>query len=390
MKPVHIIIAGQLFRYWKTFNLKRSRKDLTGSLSFDFGFVGIPNSPLHPFIISGAEISCYVGGRLAFTGTIDKRAASGDAKNYSCKITCRGKTKQLINSSHKHEKGMKKKTKTKEAIDELVQPFGVNVKYESEDNIEMERIVFRDGMPVYNEIHRLTREHNKLAFEAVDGTLLITEDSKGGNGQDLIVGKNVIKFNTEQSEEDGNSEITVKGQRTGMEYQGNEAINRKVVHQDPMFKNYSPLTVQLVGDASDERMEARLKMERARQVQDSRSVTFEVFYVQDDGSEWDLNKTHYTEISSESLFTEMVVTELEYQGSPTEISTSITLSPKAEDEGNNKGQFRMSQLNINKNGQYPLSWSVLPIINSPNLVSEVIRQISPPKLLPEYIKYDNV
>lgn len=383
--PFVIVIGGQVFRGWTSARLKRSRKDLTGSLSIEVFFTNMPKAPVMRGVTAGKEIQVYVGGHLAFNGTIDKRGGKGkkgeggasvsssiSAESYSVTITARGKTKYLVQSSHDHKSGQMKDATPADAVRELTKNFGVQVDDKSGDSDKIERIVFRDGAPVYSEIHRWTRENNIIAYEARDGKLKLDKAGNGPQGEPLVLGDNILEFSSEQSEDEANNKIIVKGQRTDPKVMGKAAVKRKIEITDNSIAGYSPLIIQITGDATDVRLKKRAKLESDRRQQDSKEVTLTVFHVQSrTGEPWDLNMRHYVEIPPENIFDEFEVTDLEYEvDAKDKLRTKLTLSPVPAGEGGKKsvgdlqayGNARRSQIGVGyEPGQYPSPWAIGPV-----------------------------
>lgn len=361
MDPFEIYIGGEKLEGWTSATLERKRKDLTGSMTIEVFFTYLPKSVIMQGVKAGKDIIAYVGGNVAFTGSLDSRKGKGkvtkkgkkgkpttisstsvsssiDSESYKITLTARGKTKKLIDSSHDHPTGQMRETTVKQIVDKLVESFKIKVIDDSEDSDTVERATFRDGATVHSEIHRYSREHNSIAHEDVNGNLKITKDSNAGSGDDLILGENILEFSAEQSEDKANNKITVKGQRTGHKHHGRDAIDRKITITDSSVEGYSPLVVQLLGDASDVRLKKRAKLEADKRTQESKEITIDVFHVQTpSGAPWDLNKTHYVEIPPEGIFDEFVVTELKYEVNANDtIKTTLTLSPPASKDGAKK------------------------------------------------------
>lgn len=412
--PFVIVIGGQIFRGWTSARLKRSRKDLTGSLTVDVFFTFMPKNPVMRGVSSGKEIQVYVGGHLAFNGVIDKRGAGGkkgeggasvsstiSSDAYRVTITARGKTKYLVQSSHDHPTGQMKNASVAEAVRELTKNFGIRIDDQSGDSDKIERVTFRDGAPVFSEIHRWTRENNILAYEGRDGTLKLEKAGNGREGEPLILGDNILEFSSEQSEDEQNNKITVKGQRTDPKVMGKAAIKRKIEITDSSMKGYSPLVIQITGDATDIRLRKRAKLESDRRQQDSKEVSVEVFHVQSrTGQPWDLGLRHYVEIPPENIFDVFEVTDLEYEvDAKDKLKTKLTLSPVPSSEGGTKavsdaqayGNARRAQIGVGyEPGLYPSPWSIGPVQFAINAAVDFAASFQPPPLTLPRTSDDNV
>lgn len=410
--------------------LHRQRQAMTGELTVEVFFTNLPTSPVMRNVTAGKDIQVYIAGNLAFTGNIDTRTGSGkgkhdrhrhggnslndrnlkgtdrkgksptgagvhsyaDAESYKIVIECRGKTKRLCDSSHDHPTGQMPNTTVPQIFQTLTKNFNVQINDQSNDNIQIERAVFRDGAAVYTELYRWAKEHNLLTFEHTDGKLNLTTDSKGGSGEPLILGLNILSFDATQSDGQDNQTVTIKGQRSGIKYHGNAAVKNKIVVNNPVVPDYSPIIHQLVGDASPERLKARAKYETDRATQESKEITIDVFHVQSmSGQPWDLNVTHYVEIPPEGIYNEFVVSELTYfcEAKGT-LKTELKLVPVATSSNGSPNTSDIAAYGVSQAakaglvygpGAYPNPWivsSTTEILSSgtsfttPQIVSSVI------------------
>jgi prophage tail gpP-like protein len=413
---VVITVGGQSLNGWTNMKLSRERKSMTGNLTVELFFTNMPSSPVMQSVTAGADIQVYISGQLAFTGSIDERTGKGkgkhtghkgqsqglndrnmsgidrtgktpsgsgvhayaDAESYKVVIEARGKTKRLVDSSHDHPTGQMSNTTVPQIFQALIKNFNVQLNDTSNDSIQIERGVFRDGAAVYSELFRWSKEHNLLTFEDKNGQLNLTTDAQGGSGEPLILGLNILSFDASQSDGQDNQTVTIKGQRSGIKYHGKQAVMNKVQVTNPAVSDYSPVIHQLNGDASSDRLNARAKFETDRATQASKTVTIDVFSVQStDGSPWDLNVTHYVEIPPEGIYNEFVVDTLTYFcDAKGVLKTELKLVPVAAGgggAGNGSpatsdiaayGASRAAQAGLTySTGTYPSPWTV-PAISS--------------------------
>lgn len=354
MKPFMIFVGGAPLEGYTRATLSRQKADLTGSLSIEVFFGYLPNKPVLAAAAAGAEITVYVGGQIAFTGTIDTRSGEGaqgrDSKgrftgggggdgggrsvsiskdSYSIRISARGKTKHLISSSHQHQTTNMLKPTNRQAAEAIVGPFGIALDWKA-STIKLDKMRFRDGAPAIEEIHRIAVENGHFVYETRDGKLRFTDSTGETTGEDLILGDNILSFSASQSEAPAMSEYIIKGQRTDKKVWGEEALLKTIRKiRDSTVKSYSPITIQHYGDSTDEALERRGRYEANKRNAQSKTVKVDVFHVQSrTGEPWDIGTTHYVEISTEGIFDVMECTGLEYTVEADDtLKTSLTLSP---------------------------------------------------------------
>lgn len=345
-KPVSIFIAGSELLGWTEMSLRRSKKEMTGDLSVSVFFTHLPRNMQLRQAVAGAEITVYVGGHLAFTGTLDKRHSKGGKhgpttkgagqaraigrgnqvkgggmnvhigpNDYTITLRARGKTKSLIDSSHDHPTGQISNAKTRPVAEKLIESHRIPLEWLA-PVYDMDKARFRDGGLVKSELQRLASEHGYWMHETRDGKLRVTADTGRTIGEPLILGQNILEFSAEQSEEPKNTQIKVKGQRTKKGVRGRDAVEREKTVQigsQGGKQRHAPLTIQHYTDGTDEALERRAKHEGDLQQQDSKSVRIDVFHVMSRaGMPWDIGNVHYVEIPTEGIYEPMECTELTY------------------------------------------------------------------------------
>ncbi|MEY9493756.1 phage baseplate assembly protein [Bradyrhizobium elkanii] len=400
MKPVVIIVGGGELTNWTEMTLQRSKDELTGSLTVSIFAGAMPPTPINRSAMVGAEIQVYIAGQMAFTGTVDKRQGTGAKKGkegtdnerethgessmsvsigpneYTIKLTARGKTKRLIDSSHQHPTTNMLKPTTKQVVEKLIEPFKQQLEWKGE-TIKLDKVRFRDGARVVDELHRVAMENCYFMYETRDGKLRVTDgvgSDSGGGGDPLILGQNILTFSAEQSEDEAKSKIKVKGQRIKKDKWGEEALLKTFKEvSDSWVKDFVPHTVQHYGDADDKTLERRARFEANKRSSESKKITIEVVHVQTpSGQPWDIGNTHYVEVPPEGIFDMFECTELTYtvEADKTLKTTLVLSPPPSGGAGGSSGGFGLGSLAMNigtarrsragvtlSAGEYPAPWS---------------------------------
>lgn len=357
MKPFQIFISGKELIGYTSATLTRKKSDLTGSFSCEIFFNYSPKAPVAIDALRGKEVTVYVGGHLAFFGSLDKRNGKGHGKlsgseasgsispdSYSVTLTARGRTKYLIDSSQQHKTGTMLKPSTREVAEALIKDFDVELDWQSEV-VKLDRVVFRDGAAVITEMQRLGNENGHFFYETRDGKLRFT-DTVGDTGESLILGQNIIYFSAEQSEEHEKSDILVKGQRTSTELWGEQAVLEIAKRaKNTNVPSKIPYVIQHYGDATPEALERRAKFESDKRTSQSLRVSIDVFHIQSkSGEPWDIGTTHYVEIPPEGIFDVLECVELTYHiENDKTLKTTLTLAPPPSEKTSETGIEKVSE-----------------------------------------------
>jgi len=350
MKPFRIFISGKELLGWTSATLTRKKSDLTGSFSCEIFFNYTPKEPVAIDALRGKEVTVYVGGHLAFFGSLDRRTGKGQGKfsgseatgsispdSYTVSLTARGRTKYLIDSSQQHPTGTLIKPSTREVAEALIKDFDVELDWQAEE-VKLARTVFRDGAMVVTEMQRLGNENGHFFYETREGKLRFT-DTVGDSGESLVLGQNIIYFSADQSEEHEKSDILVKGQRTSTELWGEQAVLEIAKRaKNSNVPSKIPYVIQHYGDATPEALERRAKFESDKRTSQSLRVSIDVFHVQSkSGEPWDIGQTHYVEIPPEGIFDVLECVELTYhvENDKTLKTTLVLAPPPSEKSGAN-------------------------------------------------------
>lgn len=431
MKPVVITVGGMELTTWTEMELTRSKKEMTGQLSVSIFAGAMPSVPIARMAAAGAPIQVYIGGHIAFTGSVDKRKGTGARKGkwgtegvhwgqskaevstdigpnaYTIRLNARGETKSLIDSSHQHPTTNMLKPTTKEVVEKLVEPFKIKLDWLGEV-IKLDKVRFRDGARVIDELNRVAVENCYFMYETREGKLRVTDGiGSTASGDPLILGQNILEFQAEQSEDEAKSKIKVKGQRSKKNKWGEEAVLKTFKEvQDKAIKSFRPHIVQHNGDADEKTLERRARFEMNERNTSSKRLLITVFHVQAMGAPWDVGNLHYVEVPVEGIFDMFECTALTYSVDHEKtLKTKIELSPPPSAGGGegfglaginfSMGAARLAQSGISMiAGQFPAPWSppmlsVLPLVSAAESLAQLAQDVpeaspAPPDVLPPW------
>lgn len=395
MDPVHIFVDQQELIGWTSMRLERKKEDMTGKLTIDIFMGYLPAEPVLPQTTTGGEIWAYVGGQLAFTGFIDVRSdqsatiqgrdpngqfnsntsEGGDPfslnvgpNSYTVTLTCRGKTKFLIDSSQQHPTGTMLRPTNKSIFETLISPWSVDLLWEA-DTIELDKQRFRDGGAVSDELQRVGEQCSLYMFETRDGKLRVMDGPGTVQGESLVLGTNILQFASSQSVAPERDVVTVKGQLINKDVWGVPAVLPTIQGiRDTLVNQFTPYTVKLYGNGTEELLTKRGQYEANRRSAKSKEIQVTVFYIlQTDGTPWDLATLHFVSIPPAGINGTFEVVALEYQVDGGSVSTTLTLSPPP-------AKLETTATTDEFLGEVP------PVTDTPTGLSPETRQWLPPEL----------
>lgn len=346
---VRIFIDRKELVGYTEMRLKRSKSNMTGELTVSIFMGWLPEAPFLKDASKGREILVYVGGRLAFTGIVDRRrdtaaqsgepGTTGDSKSssnlsigpneYTVRLTCRGKTKYLVDSSHGHPTGTMLRPTTRSVFETLVTPWEIEMDWEASTD-QLDKVRFRDGGIIAQELYRVAEATSLYMYETREGKLRITDGPGNIIGEDIVLGKNILSFSTEQAEDLERALVVVKGQKIAKEVWGDAAVIRTIAASTiPDTTTLSRTVVQLYGDATPELLNKRIQYESNRRNAASRKIELTVFHLQQStGEPWDLGTLHNVSIPPAGVNGSFEITDLEYIVTADKtLETKLTLSP---------------------------------------------------------------
>lgn len=327
-RPVEILIGGQSLGGFTSMSLTRKKKDSTGSLDVDVFMNYAPTEAVLDSVTRNLDVYVHIGGHRAFTGIIDTRIDTGVHNSYNVKLSARGKTKSLVDSSHQHETGTILRPTSRSAFEDLLKPFDVAVEWLAED-VNLDRVRLTDGGNVIDELYEIAEQCSLFVFEGRDGKLRVTDAPEETSGESLVLGKNVLGFRTEQSADTERGEVLVKGHLNSINDWGVSAIVPTLKRvADNTVPGFSPTTVHLFGNATPERIDQRAQYEMNKRAAASKRITVDVFHLQQaDGTPWDIGSNHYVELPPAGVFGTFEIVEITYTVAEKKLTTKLTLAP---------------------------------------------------------------
>src|SRR5262249_26257114 len=121
----------------------------------------------------GVPVTITANGDKLLTGFVFLYAPSASPEQHQVRIAGRGKGADYIDSSVFHDTGVFEDKTSKQIIDEIVKPFGVNAEMLGSEGAQIPYYQVRRGSSAHREIIRLIQERGLIIGEDGDGKALV-------------------------------------------------------------------------------------------------------------------------------------------------------------------------------------------------------------------------
>lgn len=240
-----LIIGGLAYGGWTRLEVQRGIEQIAGGfvLQLTARWPGV-DEPMQ--LREGLACQVKMGDDLVISGWIDDYETDDTATSSSIRISGRDKTGDLVDCSAIHKTGQWRGVRLERIVADIALPFDIKVVVAAgTDTGEVfKRFALEEGEKAFDAIDRACRLRAVLVTSTPDGNLLITSASTVSSGVALAEGVNMTKFNSRHSWKERHSEITLKGQVPGDDFEnGPAAAHLKASGKDAEIARYRPLVV---------------------------------------------------------------------------------------------------------------------------------------------------
>jgi len=286
-------VNTQSFGGWQRAIVSQSIDQLASSFSVELT-ERFPGSPHKWELRVGDSCEVWLDDSRMITGWVEEVPIEYDAKMHRIVISGRDATGDLVDCSHAGSKTEWNGRKAIDIIDDLTEPFGIEVVVDDSASAQIQKSVKKfttnDGDSVFEEIRRITNNKAVLPVSYGDGKLYITQaGTKKASG--TIERRNVLSGAAYQSNTDRFSQYVVKGQdQSDDTFSLFTTARPKGSATDSLIARYRPIVIVADTKVDSGTCRDRADWEARRRAGDSRSWVFRVQgWTQPDGVPWPLN-----------------------------------------------------------------------------------------------------
>tara|TARA_R100001230_G_C5681667_1_gene188868 strand:- start:232 stop:1299 length:1068 start_codon:yes stop_codon:yes gene_type:complete len=269
---LRLIVNGKNYTGWKTIDISRSIKDVSGVFSLEM--TDILRGFDLPLIQAGdsckIEISDGEGNTFTvMTGYVDAVSASMDAESVSFSVQGRDKSADIVDCSILGTSQWKD-IKFEDFVAQACAPFGITVNLDAriDTGDKIASVTYDQGVSVFEVIAKYAQLKQLLVYALEDGSLYITQVGTENASDALVEGLNVISASSSSDWSEVFSLYEVKGSRPSTNDDASEekATQVKAQAKDTRMTRYRPLMIIPDSEQKNVSAEARSQWEATTRI----------------------------------------------------------------------------------------------------------------------------
>lgn len=339
-KDLFIKIGDYEITNYTSMKLSRHKNIMSGVLELVlFDDPKAPSIVLN-LLMQRENVNVYIAGNLAFTGNLTNVKISGKGKRTNAtavsiaqkpneiSLRIQGRTNILNTSSHLIKDGVFTKTNTRDIINSILKSYNIPLIWDAKI-FDLNFYKLTSGGYVYDEIARLCSAYSYFCYESFNGCVHVSDKLGEKRGIDLILGVNILAFESAIDLSAEKSHVVVRGHINNRHDWGRKAIlqDTSVVIQNPQVNQYSVVNVLLHGDVTKETLMRRARFEMIQRNYMSQVLFIDVFGLSKNEEGYDLGKIHHVNIPTLGVDEDMECIEINYIANASgQLITKLTLS----------------------------------------------------------------
>lgn len=259
-----LVVDGQIYAGWTREEIQTGIEQIAGGFVLQLASV-YPYGETPPVLLrEGLPCELWIGDDLVISGYIDDLETDDTDTNSSVRISGRDKTGDLVDCSAVHKSGQWRNAKLEQILTDIAKPFDIKVEITpgTSTGEAFKRFALEEGEKAFDAIDRACRLRGVLITSTPQGNLLITTASSKASTVRLEEGVNMRMFNSKHSWKERHSEIILKGQMAGDDFEhGATVAHPKATAKDAEINRYRPLIVMAEQGTGTKTMQERATWE---------------------------------------------------------------------------------------------------------------------------------
>lgn len=273
-RDVELLVGGLSYAGWKAVRASVGIDRCAGDFSLEVVEpVGAKDATRA--IRPGEACSLKVAGEVVISGYVDSVELAVDAKDHRVTIAGRDKAGDVMDCSAVHKPGQWRGQKVEAIAEQLLQPFGIEVRADVDTGAALASFALQEGETVYEALERAARLRGLLVVSDGVGGMVFTRAGLLRADDQVIYGLNMLQGQASFDVKDRFSSYVVKGQcACSDDWNSEAALQVKGTARDVQMRRYRPMVV--TGEAQDAAGTLAQRAQWEADVRRAKSMQFEL------------------------------------------------------------------------------------------------------------------
>jgi len=252
MDRISLFVAGQIYEGWTEATVTTAIEQIAGDFSLSI-------TERWDGQLEGWQIPCgefcqiKIDNEVVISGYVDSIDASYDSGSHTITVAGRDVTGDLVDCSapSKNYTGQT----IVQIMQDLAKPYGIKIvdkltdrQSEVKTSTKIQALAVQNGDSVFETMDRAAKQLGVMLVSDGNGSIHITSAGQAGSaGVDLVQGVNILSASFTQDHSELYSEITVKGQTSGLVRDGIDGDVSGANPQEPKKNTHPKATVKQSG-----------------------------------------------------------------------------------------------------------------------------------------------
>lgn len=242
---ITVQVNGTAYEGWLESEIERSIEAICGTFSIPVSMV--PGQP--PAIKRQDAVVVRIGGVTVITGFVLSAEPFYTRDNCGFMVTGRDRTGDLVRSSAIHKGGQWRNAKLEQVCKDLLAPYGIEVKVETDTGAPLQDFKLAHGEKVVDALARAARLRGVLVTRDDEGRMLLTKAGIIKFSGSIVRGQNVIAMQGIGTDEQRHSEYIAYGQQNVIaDFEASRSL--KAMAKDAEVRRYMPLVINADGNTT--------------------------------------------------------------------------------------------------------------------------------------------
>jgi prophage tail gpP-like protein len=328
MSNATLLVNGNLYSGWKTVNVSRSMRAVSGIFQLTLS-ARYPGQPAKLQIFRGDKCELFLAGKPVIKGFVDSRTASITKDTHTISVRGRDLTADMVDGAPEIGTYEFIGLNALEIGQRLAAPFKISVSSSVALLSVLDKFPIQPGETAFECLDRACRLSGVFATGTASGAIVLSREGKTRAFTELVEGQNVLTATDSADDSDRYRTYIVAGQHSGSDgFSGEDAAAIEGRATDKNARAGRILYIRASSNMTQPQAQERAEWEATNRAAAAGMVSVTVQgWQQGNGALWAENTKTRTRIPTLGIDSDMLITDITFNQDDQGTITELELSP---------------------------------------------------------------